>query len=729
MIHDEVFARDTQANMNFVPRIFSLQLRNHGRPRKPMESLLTMEGRNIPAHLTQDAKRRRNLNVTLGAFTSLMLAAGSVPAATAANINLSPKVAKSTILSAIDAGKQINVILSLPLGDSPGAAEFVQRVSNPKDPLYRKYLTPQEYAARYGANAGDYVALKKWATSNGLTVVHESLARTVLTVGGTAAQLQTLFKTQLNNYRAPDGKEFYSASVAPTIPDAIASKVTSVIGLTNSVQYAPLAKVYKTFGENADAPPIRTDVFGGTGPGGAYAPSDLRTAYRIPNFGAAVPQAVAVFEQGGFFKYDVETYLNQMKLPHPAVSFVGVNGFSGYVYDFGVELEAVLDIDMIIAINPKVQAVVAYEDGFDPFPVALLDALDQVAIDNKVQILSISYGVDEVEQGNDQLAAENTALTQLASQGITVLVSSGDNGAYGRTGTNNYPATLEAPDPGSQPLVTCVGGTSLTTGAKEVYVTEQAWNRLGSGNGATGGGVSSYWPIPSWQPSNITTFNGGSATYRNVPDVAAVGDPVTGVAVYSRPNGGWLQIGGTSASAPIWAGYLSIMNAGLEYIAGGQRLGFFNPTLYNVSWLYSVLDGSNGNVGTFGTPGYNAGALYNNCCGLGSLWGGGFGFNILTANASGTPPDQISNLNVVPTQTSLKLTWSPTSGATGYTIWLDQLGGGGNLYYSTLVAQTYVTQANKFELTNLLPNHPYDVKVAAVNQGGSTVTGIAIYTK
>jgi hypothetical protein len=171
------------------------------------------------------------------------------------------------------------------------------------------------------------------------------------------------------------------------------------------------------------------------------------------------------------------------------------------------------------------------------------------------------------------------------------------------------------------------------------------------------------------------------------------------------------------------------MNAGLEYIAGGQRLGFFNPTLYNVSWLYSVLDGSNGNVGVFGTPGYNAGSLYNNCCGLGSLWGGGFGFNILTANASGTPPDQISNLNVVPTQTSLKLTWAPTSGATGYTIWLDQLGGGGTLYYTTLVAQTYVTQATTFELTNLLPNHPYDVKVAAVNQGGSTVTGIAIYTK
>src|SRR5260370_938679 len=329
-----------------------------------MESLLKMEGRNIPAHLVQDAKRRRIWDVTLRAFTSILLTAGAIPAATAATINLSPMVAKSTALSAVDTGKEINVILSLPLGDSAGAAQFVQRASNPKDAL------------------------------------------------------------------------------APTA--------------------------------------AATDVCGGTGPGGAYAPSDLRTAYRIPHFGAVAPQTVAVFEQGGYFKYDVETYLARMKLPHPTLSFVGVNGFSGYVYDFGVELEAVLDIDMIIAINPQVKEVVAYEDGKDPFGVALIDALDQVAQDNKVQMLSISYGLDEIQQGNDQLTAENTALTQLSALGITVVVSAGDNGAYGRTGTNNFPATLEAPDPGSQPLVTCVGGTRLTTGPKEVYFTVQAWNRLGS---------------------------------------------------------------------------------------------------------------------------------------------------------------------------------------------------------------------------------------------------------
>jgi len=693
-----------------------------------MESLFKLEGRNTSTRLVANAGRRRPRKLPLRILTSIVLA-NVVQATTAATVNVSPMVAKSALMSPADSAKQINVILSLPLGDSAGAAQFVQRVSNPKDEVYRKYITPQEFARRFGANAGDYAGLKEWASANGLTIVHESLARTFLTVSGTVRQFQTLFKTELSNYRSPDGKEFYSAGISPTVPDILAAKAVRVIGLTNSVQYAPLAKVYKKFGEEEPASVIGTDTYGGTGPGGAYAASDLRTAYRIPEFGGAAPQTVGVFEQGGFFKYDVETYLKRMKLPHPAISFVGVNGYDGYVYDFNVELEAVLDIDMVIAINPQVKEVIAYEDGNDPFGVALIDALDQVATDNKVQTLSISYGTDEVVQGDDQMTAENTALTQLAAQGITVLVSSGDDGAYGRTGTNSYPALLEAPDPGSQPLVTCIGGTSLTTGQKEVYVTEQAWNRLGEGHGATGGGVSSFWPIPAWQPPNYTTYNGGSATYRNVPDVAAVGDPITGVAVYSRPNGGWIQIGGTSVAAPIWAGYLSVMNAGLQAIAGGQQLGFFNPTLYNVSWLYSVLDGSNGDVGDYGIPGYNAGALYNNCCGLGSLWGGGFGYNILTANASGTPPDQITGLKVVATKTALKLSWTATPGATGYAIWVDQLGGGGNLYYSTLAAQTYVTTKTNFEVTNLLSNTAYDVNVAAVNQGGSTGASTALYTR
>ena len=109
-------------------------------------------------------------------------------------------------------------------------------------------------------------------------------------------------------------------------------------------------------------------------------------------------------------------------------------------------------------------------------------------------------------------------------------------------GTETYPATLNATDPGSQPLVTCVGGTSLSTGPHEVRLWEVVWNNLGLlYGGATGGGASSYWTIPPWQAPSYVTTNGGSPAYRNVPDVAAVGDPLTGVSVYSKINGGWLR--------------------------------------------------------------------------------------------------------------------------------------------------------------------------------------------
>jgi subtilase family serine protease len=694
-----------------------------------MESLLKMEDRTVPVGLTDIAKWRRTRNVTLAALISILIGAANALPATATNVDLSPMVGKSKYLSPVDAEKQISVILSLPLGDSAGAAEFAQRVSNPKDPLYRKYITPEEFAARYGANANDYAALKQWAIANGVTIAHEAGARTSLTVRGSVGQFQALFRTHLNNYRSSDGNEFYSASVKPAIPDAIAGKVTGIIGLTNSVQYAPLAKVYKAFGEAGVAPVDGTDTTGGTGPGGAYAASDLRTAYRIPHFGGLIPQTVAVFEQGGFFKYDVETYLKRMNLPHPPVTFVGVNGYDGYVYDFNVELEAVLDIDMVIAINPQVKEVIAYEDGNDPFGVALIDALDQVAQDNKAQILSISYGLDESEQGTDQMMAENTALTQLASQGITVLASAGDDGAYGRTGTANFPATYNVSDPGSQPLITCVGGTSLATGLGQVYVTESVWNRLGSGHGATGGGYSSYWSIPSWQPGQWVSLNGGSSTYRNVPDVAAVGDPITGVAVYSRPNGGWLQIGGTSVSAPVWAGYLSIVNAGLGYV-GNTKIGFVNPVFYQDTELYQILDGSNGDPAIYGLPGYSAGSPYNNCCGTGSLWGGGLAYQIITAGSSGTPPSQITGLTITPTKTAATISWDRTQGATGYTVWIDLvIVLHGTLYRLSNVAQTFVTKKTNFEVTGLESNQVYDVGVGAVNQGGATTVGLTFSTK
>jgi subtilase family serine protease len=663
--------------------------------------------------------------ILLGLLLSPFITSGHVFGETKA-IALSPLVAQSTLLSAVEQNQQISVILALALSDSQGAADFVRHVSKPGDPLFHQYLTPEEFAASYGASAADYAALKEWATKNGLSVVHESLARTCLTVRGSAAQLQTLFKTQLNNYRSADGKEFYSAAFRPTVPDEIASRVSGVIGLTNGAHYAALAKPYKVFGEDA-ALPTKAPDSGGTGPGGSYSPADLRACYQIPAFGALVPQSVAVFEQGGFSQSDVTTFLKTMKLPTVPVSFVGVNGYDGHVNDTQVELEAVLDIDMIIGINPKAKEVLVYEDGNDPFGVAMVDALDQIATDNKVKTLSISYGVDEVQQGDTEMTAENTALTQLASEGITVLVSAGDNGAYGRTGGSYSPAQLEAPDPGSQPLVICVGGTTLTTGPNEAWLGEEVWNRLAFANSATGGGVSSFWTIPDWQVPAYVTTNGGSSTYRNVPDVGAVGDPFTGVGVYSKINGGWIQIGGTSLSAPIWGGYMSILNAGSEYLYG-KPIGFFNPTLYGIgfllgigygnpsNYLFPVPDGTNGDPALYGgVAGFSAGYGYTNCTGSGTIWGGNFAAQVLTANkGKGKTPAGFVFFFPKLTETTAEFRWTNADLADGYVF---ELVGPGPIASTTT---GFVTKKRVLTITNLTPKTNYTLYAYAVNKNGAT---------
>lgn len=674
---------------------------------------------------TDVARLARALCFVLAAFfsvTSLAVAQSNT------TIRLSPMVAKSVFIGEVNATQQISVVFSLALTDSHGAAEFIQHISDPSDPLYRHYLTPEEFAIRFGANEMDYSALKEWVIANRLTISQESIARTSLTVRGSVAQFEELFRTQLNDYRSPDGQTFYSASIEPTLPNAIASLVVGVIGLTNSVQYAPLAKVYKSLGEDPVLPD--PDTAGGTGPGGAYSAADLRKAYEVPTFGHLARQTIALFEQGGFYLYDIKRYLNWNRLPEPPVTFVSVNGYDGKVI-LSTLGEALLDIDIVIGINPDVKEVLVYEDGTDPFAVALVDALEQVFTDNKAQTLSISYGMDEVQDGDSTLMAVNTKLMQLAAAGISVFASAGDEGAYGRTGADTYPATLNVSDPGAQPYITCVGGTTLFTHPKEEWTDEQVWNDLAVGGntdkgGATGGGFSSFWALPSWQIASYVAPNGGSNSFRNVPDVAALGNPSTGVAIYNRTNGGWNQIGGTSLSCPVWAGYVSVLNAALEYLIG-EPIGFLTPTLYSLdagnptTYLHDVTEGSNGNANIYGTAGYTAGLSYDNCSGCGSIRGGTFAYALLTSESGGRPPGALTQLTAKLGTTTAKVSWATSAGATGYVILVS---GGGN---GSAVA--YVTKKTKFEVSGLEAKTKYSVQVGAVNPGGSTQSSITFTTK
>ncbi len=642
---------------------------------------------------------------------------GSVPAAEAT----------STLTGKVPANQEIYVDLVLPLSNPTGAATLVSRLYNPSDPTYGQYLTPAQFASQFGASVTNYDTIFTWARNNGLYYGQTSVNHCLLTVYGSAAQINAAFGVTLNNYVDSNQKAYFAPAVNPTIPANIAGMLTAIIGLSNyatlkplSIPLTPELKYSRGLEQGVASP-----QFGyGTGHNGAYTASDLNKGYDMPGPPyQGQGQDVAVYEEGGFFDYDIQQYKTYNNLPDTPVVVRPVDGYGGGVSDLGVAAEAALDIDMMCAIAPYASKVYVYEAA-PPFAPSLLNSLAAMADDNKAKSISISYGLDEVLQGTQQIAAENIFFTQLAAQGQGVFASAGDNGAYGDTGDG-----LNVLDPSSQPLVTGVGGTTLYENIYQQYLGELTWNALGIGGGATGGGVSSVWSIPSYQVvdgSSIATTNGGSSTYRNVPDIAAVGDPFTGVNIYSTSYGGWTAIGGTSVASPIWGAYGALVNQ-VRHGVGLPTLGLANPSLYEIGTgflsyfdLHDVIDGDNGNTSLYGIPGFNAGFGYDNVTGFGSFDGEQLVGDLASqSNGVTNPPPAPNGFTGYGGNMDAVLSWDTTPHAKGY--FLYRISPTGEL---VLIASTTKTKYTDTALTN---GTLYEYYLAAVNKGGLTYVPYPIY--
>ncbi|KAB7769936.1 protease pro-enzyme activation domain-containing protein [Xanthomonas maliensis] len=646
--------------------------------------------------------------------------------------HLPAQLRSASKLGALAPSTTISLVMTLPLKDGAGAYDYAMRVSHPGDALYGHYLTPAEFAARFGARQDDIAAVKAFAQAHGIQVSSIGGAGSLITLKAPAATFAQHLGVTFNRYQRSDGQTFFSADRQPQLPSALVGHVGGIVGLNDAVRFAPLAIRAPTnpAARAAVAKDGATQATG-HGPNGGLSPQDLRTAYGIPaQLAPGKLETLALFEQGGFLSSDIAAYVKQFGLPNVPVKVRNVNGYAGAVNSAGVAGEAALDIDMAIAVNPQLRQIQVYEEGDDPFPVALLASLGAMADDNTAQTVSISYGTDEEFLGDAALAAEGQVLTQMVAQGQGVYVSSGDQGAYGRSGSG-----LHVEDPGSQPLVTSVGGTTLFTGRTGGYGGEETWNLLGAGLGATGGGISSYWPLPDYQmiagadgkPVSIAAANQGSSARRNVPDVAAVASPATPVAVYSELDGGWVNFGGTSVSAPIWAGFMSIADQAHQ-AAGLGRIGFANPFLYeDLSGTVSldtndVLDGSNGNANLFGgVAGFNAGQGYDNVTGLGSMLSSSLLVDsLLEVHDGSTPPPSLARgVHASTTATTSMVQWTGTNTATGYAIVAQDNTTGAFTSYA-------VTRGTRYTLGGLKPNTFYTMYVVALNKGGATVSSPAI---
>jgi kumamolisin len=457
-------------------------------------------------------------------------------------------------------------------------------------PHKRRRLSREEFAATFGAHPDDLSKVEAFARENDLTIVEVDAARRVVVLTGPAAALSAAFGVELQLYEHEQGT-YRGRTGQLHIPSELAGIITGVFGLDNRPQAKPRLRLL----DLAANPHAATN---------SYTPPQLARLYNFPADLDGQGQSIAIIELGGGYrKKDLSTYFAQLGIPLPTVVSVSVDG--GHNRPSGnpnsADGEVDLDIEVAGAIAPRAKIVVYFAPNTDQ---GFLDAITTAIHDtsNKPSVISISWGGSESQWTTQAMQNMDQAFQDAATLGVTVCCASGDSGSG--DGVNDGKAHVDFP--ASSPYALGCGGTRLESSGDTV-TSEVVWNE--PNGGATGGGVSDVFDLPSWQagvgvPPSI---NPGGRVGRGVPDIAGNADPQTGYQI--QVDGKQLVFGGTSAVAPLWAGLIALINQKL-----GHPVGYINPLLYQqiaqANGLRDVTEGNNG--------GYQAGSGWDACTGLGT---------------------------------------------------------------------------------------------------------------
>ena len=374
------------------------------------------------------------------------------------------------------------------------------------------------------------------------------------------------------------------------LPEVLSGHVQAVLGLDNRPQASPHFRI---------ANPRATNI--------SYTPVQVAALYGFPAGASAAGQTIGLIELGGGYRAtDLTAYFKTLGRPAPKVTAVLVDGGKNKPGDAsGADGEVMLDIEVAASVAPGAAIVVYFAPNTDQ---GFIDAVTTAIHDttNKPSVISISWGGPESSWTAQASSALNAACEAAAALGVTITVACGDNGST--DGVTDGKSHVDFP--ASSPYVLACGGTKLngTTTGTPAITSEVVWNELSSNEGATGGGVSNLFPLPSWQKNLHVPAPSETAGGRGTPDVAGDADPSTGYTI--RVDGETTVIGGTSAVAPLWAGLVAVANA-----ANGSTAGFLNPTFYAAasSKANPFRDITQGNNGAF-----SAKAGWDPCCGLGS---------------------------------------------------------------------------------------------------------------
>ncbi|MEY9847861.1 protease pro-enzyme activation domain-containing protein [Streptacidiphilus sp. MAP5-3] len=535
---------------------------------------------------------------TLGLLAAPLPAIAALALTTPAHAVAQPQVAlRGDVVSAIShsvrtgavaSSTRLNVTVSLAMRDQAGLRAFLAQVTDPHSAQYKHYLTVSQFAARYGAGQATVNEVTGYLKSQGLHVGQIAANHLSVTAAGSAQQVEKAFGTSLATYHdAGVKRDFFANTTAPKIPAAFAADVVDVSGLDNFAAHRHFNHVNTAVRPNATAPVAGLDPTSGPA---AY---DLASLQSSGDNGTGV--TVGLVEFSAFSQSDISTYDSTYGLNVSAPTVVNVDGGTT---DTSGQDEVDLDIEVIQALAPGA-TIKVYEA---PNSTAGDEALYSQLASDKVPVVSSSWGQAESQIDAANRTADDQSLQEAAAQGQSVYAASGDNGSddAGDGGTSvDFPA--------SDPSVSGVGGTTLSTNSDGSYGGETAWS-------GSGGGTSTVFTQPSYQ-SGVT-----SDTNRDVPDVAAAADPSTGWAVYT--GGQWEEVGGTSGAAPNWAAFTAIYDQ-VAAAKGHAAFGNANSTIYAdaggsnyANDFHDVTSGSNG--------AFSAGTGYDEVTGWGSYDGAKF---------------------------------------------------------------------------------------------------------
>ena len=482
----------------------------------------------------------------------------------------------------------LSIHFSLTAAQQADLAQLQTRLQDPNSPQFHKFLTPEQYGARFGLNKADLEKVTEWLEQSGFSDVRVSRSRNWVNFSGTAAQVQAAFRAPLHRY-SYRGEEHFANAADPLLPRALQGVVSAVLGLHNfrlkpNLHLHPLLNL--TSSSHALTPEDVATIY------------DLKPLYNEGLDGTGVK--IAIIAQSNVNLSDVASFRTAAGLPANAPQVILASTDPGI--HTGDESEADLDLEWAGGIGKNATVLLIVGNPVSGRGVG--EALSYAIENNVAPIVSISYGSCEQDLTAAEFAANSAAFAQASAQGMTLLAASGDNGAAGCDSTSPATRGLSASFPPDSQYVTGVGGTMFAAdsnnaagywnalddangGSALSYIGEAAWHDpVGSGGqiGASGGGVSVLEAKPSWQAGTNVPNDGA----RDVPDIAfsasVAHDPyvfcnggscVTG---FANASNILKAAGGTSVGAPVMAGITALLVQ-----KTGQPQGNLNPRLYAIA--------------------------------------------------------------------------------------------------------------------------------------------------